>query len=71
LNCEKSRMIWRACSPMDEKIVLKIPKAILVVYPAEVIELVRESPPLLMKALQRGKHEARAIKEQGRCGKNG
>ena len=58
-------------SPMNEpeKIVLRIQKAILVVYPAEVIELVRDSPPLLMKALQRGKHEHRAEKEQGRQGK--
>ena len=52
-----------------EKIVLRIQKAILVVYPSEVIELVRDSPPLLMKSLQRGKHEHRAEKEQGRYGK--
>lgn len=49
-----------------DKIVLRITKAILVVYPAEVIELVKSSPSLLMKALQRGKHEARTIKEQNR-----
>ena len=55
---------------MDEagKIVLRIQKAILVVYPAEVIELVRDSPALLMKALQRGKYEHRAEKEQQRRG---
>ena len=51
------------------KIVLQIPKAILVVYPSEVIELVKEYPSLLLKALQRGKHEARAIKEGQRMGK--
>ena len=51
-----------------EKIVLRIQKAILVVYPAEVIELVRDSPALLMKALQRGKHEHRAEKEQQQRG---
>lgn len=50
----------------DDRIVLRIQKAILVLYPAEVVELVRDSPSMLMKALERGKREARCTKEGGR-----
>ena len=52
----------------DSAIVLKIQKAILVVYPSEVIELIRENRTLMLKALERGKHEARYQKEQNRKG---
>ena len=38
-----------------EEIVLKIQKVSLIVYPAEVLELVSESPTLLRKTFRRGK----------------
>lgn len=49
-----------------DQIVLHLSHGTLVVYPQEVFEVVRESPALLAKALQRGIHENKEIRKQGR-----
>ena len=54
----------------DERIVVKMTKAVLVLYPSEVADTVKKCPDLFIKAIKRGKGYVRGLKEENRTGRS-
>ncbi len=50
---------WKLYQPQDDRIIVRLPKQILVLYPSEILKCVVADSDIYEKALRRGKSEAR------------
>ena len=50
---------WKLYQPQDDRIIVKLPKQILILYPSEILKCVVADSDIYEKALRRGKSESR------------
>lgn len=57
---------WKTYQQKDERIVVKLPRQILVLYPSEILKCVVNNEDIYTRALKRGKSESRYIAQERR-----